>query len=79
VTAGRPQLPIARLGEGHRRMALLFALGVVWATSQGLVPAGRLPVAGAGAVDTAGRKALSRPRAGAALGGRARRRVRIAR
>ncbi len=32
------QLPIARLGEGHRRMALLFALGVVWATSQGLVP-----------------------------------------
>jgi MFS family permease len=32
------QLPIARLGEGHRRMWLLFLLGLVWATSQGLTP-----------------------------------------
>jgi MFS family permease len=32
------QLPIARLAEGHRRMRLLFLLGVIWATSQTLTP-----------------------------------------
>ena len=43
------QLPVARLARGHRRMTFLALLGLVWAASWLLVPAGGLWLSGGGA------------------------------